>query len=148
VPDLASELLETCRIAEDLWEHASERRIALRAEVDRLWKAYEAVRSGGRENVDDDIVDMVELSTKMRLNAQRATLGTARTEALLGAWRDAEHALMHGRPGSLSWLLACRAVEAARDAYHARVNAIDARSEMRDLSLSDVRDRTTGARAV
>jgi len=148
VPDLASELLETCRVAEDLWEHDSRRSVGLRAEIDRLWTAYEGVRSDGRKKVDDYVVEMVELSTRIRLNLERATLRSVRTEALLGAWRDAEHALTLRHPGTLSWLLACRAVESARDAYHARVNAIDARSGMSDLPLSDAREGTTGARSV
>jgi hypothetical protein len=123
----AIELLETCRLAEDIWEHVPERTLLVRAEIDRLWRAYEQGVGSGGDDVDDTFVKLVSLSATLRSPRDTVTLGRVRTDVLLGAWRDAEHALSQVDCGTLAWLVACRAVEATRDAYHARVDVVLAR---------------------
>jgi hypothetical protein len=145
MPDIASELLETCQVAEDIWEQASERTLSLRAEIDGLWTAYAQVLSSGAENVDDYLLDLLSLSAQIRFGTDQATLGEARTNTLLAVWREAEHALARTEPGTLPWLLACRGVEAARDAYHSRVDRIEASGEVRDLSFCDLHGGASGA---
>jgi predicted nuclease with RNAse H fold len=123
VVDISSELLDTCRIAEDIWEREPERTTSLRAEIDRLWHAYEQVRSGS-ENVEDEVIDIVALCAQLQVSTDDAPMDGVPTNVLLAAWRDAERALSRTKPGTLPRLLACRALKAARDAYHAHVNAI------------------------
>jgi hypothetical protein len=145
MPDIASELLETCEVAEDTWEQASERTLSLRAEIDRLWTAYARVLSSGAEDVDEYLLDMLSLSAQIRLSTEQAARGRARTDTLLAAWREAEHALSRTEPGTLPWLLACRGVEAARDAYHSHVDRIDVSDAVRDLSFGDLHCGALGA---
>ena len=120
----AIELLETCRLAEDIWEHAPEPTHLVRAEIDGLWTAYERGARSGGDDPDDNLVKLVSLSAMLRAALDTVTLGSGRTDVLLGAWRDAEHALSLADRGTLAWLVASRAVEATRDAYHARVDAV------------------------
>ena len=149
--DIASELLVTCQVAEEIWEQAPERTTGLRAEIDDLWKAYELVlSSGGGENVDDHVIDMVALSAHFQFGLDHVPVDGVRTEALLATWRDADHVLSRSVPGTLLWLLACRALERARDAYHARVNAIVSPDRKQDAfpcrdEVSSGASRVTGA---
>ena len=135
--DETIELLETCRVAEDIWEHLPEPTSGLRAEIDLLWKAYEQMTSSAGEDMGEYPAKLVALSANLRSASREVTHADVRTDVLLGAWRDAEHALSQTDPGTLSWLVACRAVEATRDAYHARVDAVQRpRREERDPSPS------------
>ena len=139
--DKANEILETCRVAEEIWEQLPAPVTAIRAQIDRLWLAYERVSVGGTEVIDADLTDVVALSAHVRCRLDHAALSAARTETLLAAWREAEHDLSRTQPGTLSWLIACRALEAARDAYHARVNALLAPSSPPpELSFVDLGD--------
>ena len=125
----AIELLETCRLAEDIWERVPERTLDVRCEIDGLWRAYERVVRSGGDDVDDTFVKLVSLSGTLRSALDTVTLGPVRTDVLLSAWRDAEHSLSRADRGTLTWLVASRAVEATRDAYHARVDVVLGRAE-------------------
>jgi hypothetical protein len=102
--DFAAELLATCQLAEEIWEHVPERTPSLRLEVDRLWRAHELALASGREGIDEDVLTLVAVARSAHLPSclDQAALGRTRTEVLLAAWRDAEHALSGAAPGTLS----------------------------------------------
>jgi hypothetical protein len=121
-------LLEACRVAEDNVEQLPDvtQREAIRIEIDGLRSlARRRARGGERAIATDAVPKGLIRPIEVLAAAKRVATAGTRTEVVLAAWRDAESALSDTEPGSLASILACRAVRTARDAYHARIAAVE-----------------------
>jgi hypothetical protein len=124
----ATELLQACRVAEGLLELVpdAKRRAAIRVEIEGL-RSFARSRSprGERQQARDVMPRLLMRSVEVLADVERVAVAGTRTEILLAAWRNAETAFSATTPGTLASILACRAVQTARDAYHARISALE-----------------------
>ena len=119
----ASELLEACGVAERISERLPDGpgRDAVRAELDCLRRAV--AESALRDRQPNSLSSSAVTKSVELLAAVKAPPG-ASTDILLARWRLAEKAVAEATPGTFAWLVACLAVESAKDEYHARTNAL------------------------
>jgi hypothetical protein len=131
----ARDLLQACQIAEGILATVpdSTERAAVELALARIRAGTGAGRSGrGDPVVTDAVEDALTQSVQLLAGVQRAAGAGTRIEVLLATWRDAEQTLAGMEPGSSAWLVACRAVEAAKAAYQARIQAVDQAAESPD----------------
>jgi len=139
----ATDLLETCRLAEEIWDASPERCPLVRDEIDGLWTAYTAMTSRADESsVTEEVASLVTWAARLRNFVGPSTSHGARTEFLLAAWRQADNDLSGVSPGTLKWLISRKTVEAARDAYHAWVDSIYRNSTI-NAALGELAERST-----
>ena len=136
----ATDLLETCRLAEEIWDAWPEQGPLVRDEIDALWAAYEAMTTHPNESiVTEEVATLVMGAALLRDCVEPRTSLGPRTESLLAAWRRAESDLSAASPGTLQWLISKKTVDAARDRYHAWIDSID-RNESFDARFSELAD--------
>jgi hypothetical protein len=128
----ARDLLQACQVAEGILANVPDgtERAAVELALARIRARYHEGGSGrGDQAVTDVVEDALTQSVQLLASVQRAAGGGTRIEVLLATWRDAEKALAAMEPGSSARLVACRAVEAAKAAYQARIRAVDQAAE-------------------
>src|SRR5215210_2612294 len=135
------ELLDACRVAEEVWNRMAEPMPAIRREIDALWEAYEALGAhDGGPSVPPRLAAVVAVSAAFRRTNKEIGAAAGRTGAMLAAWRRAEEELSHTVPGTLTWAIMRGAVETAREAYQVRIASLsDATSDDGSIALERLR---------
>ena len=111
-----TELLEACgRLCDALPD--GQERDDVRAELARLTTTGLSSANEASGDSPSAVLGWVQHLARM------AAPDEASTEVLLRRWRAAETALSGAEPGTFGGLVACLAVEYARDAYHVRTDA-------------------------